>query len=185
MKTKTRKPVLQMSQQEPEENLISFQFCFVDAINNNDCVQTLLLGNGEFRSPAFPAAYPPSIDNQCIVHIQGFPGSEIVITFLLFDVEHGPSCDYDYVEVISLVLVLRKSLHVLKYFGENWSNFFLYHSSTCIQFYYLMPILPFVMPLAAVCLCVCPRLCVLGGGIFAKLNAINYQWDILMGLAVK
>ena len=70
-----------------------------------NCTQTLLLGSGEFTSPEFPNDYQNLIRNRCFVHIKGWPGSEVVITFIVFDVEHENGCSFDHVEVNRLIVV--------------------------------------------------------------------------------
>ena len=40
------------------------------------------------------------------MHIKGWPGSQIVITFVVFDVEQNSECYYDYVEVMTTFLTV-------------------------------------------------------------------------------
>ena len=86
--------------------VVVFLWVFLGIREETDCARTLVWDTGEFTSPDFPDVYPgfPDIwDTQCIAHIKGWPGSEIIITFLIFDVdeidEGYRDCRLDYVEV--------------------------------------------------------------------------------------
>ncbi|XP_006816276.1 uncharacterized protein LOC102803109 [Saccoglossus kowalevskii] len=48
-------------------------------------------------SPLYPKAYP--VEKICTVTIIAPPNKSILITFLVFDIEHNSFCDYDYLKI--------------------------------------------------------------------------------------
>ena len=63
--------------------------------------------DGTVISPNYPNYYPNNIDETYSIEVE--TGSRIEITFLDFDLESAPRCQYDYCkgEIIESVKILR------------------------------------------------------------------------------
>ena len=115
--------------------LIVFVFRSTESLGGTICKHTFVQAVGNFSSPDFPNNYPNDIENHCIVHIKGWPGSEIVIRFVVFDMEEA----FDYVEVTRLTVLCWYSCtlgkHRIGYFIPTWSEC----GNTCQTFYRFTP----------------------------------------------
>ncbi|NXD96245.1 NRP2 protein, partial [Chaetorhynchus papuensis] len=70
---------------------------------SEDCSRNFTAPNGTIESPGFPDKYPHNLD--CIFTIIAKPKTEILLHFLLFDLEHDPlqagegDCKYDWLDI--------------------------------------------------------------------------------------
>ncbi|XP_061311347.1 neuropilin-2 isoform X3 [Pezoporus flaviventris] len=70
---------------------------------SEDCSRNFTSSNGTIESPGFPDKYPHNLD--CIFTIIAKPKTEILLHFLLFDLEHDPlqagegDCKYDWLDI--------------------------------------------------------------------------------------
>ncbi|NXI29243.1 NRP2 protein, partial [Sterrhoptilus dennistouni] len=70
---------------------------------SEDCSRNFTASNGTIESPGFPDKYPHNLD--CIFTIIAKPKTEILLHFLLFDLEHDPlqsgegDCKYDWLDI--------------------------------------------------------------------------------------
>ncbi|KFU84934.1 Neuropilin-2, partial [Chaetura pelagica] len=70
---------------------------------SEDCSRNFTASNGTIESPGFPDKYPHNLD--CIFTIIAKPKAEILLHFLLFDLEHDPlqagegDCKYDWLDI--------------------------------------------------------------------------------------
>ncbi|KFV19018.1 Neuropilin-2, partial [Tauraco erythrolophus] len=70
---------------------------------SEDCSRNFTASNGTIESPGFPDKYPHNLD--CVFTIIAKPKTEILLHFLLFDLEHDPlqagegDCKYDWLDI--------------------------------------------------------------------------------------
>ncbi|XP_030341327.1 neuropilin-2 isoform X1 [Strigops habroptila] len=70
---------------------------------SEDCSRNFTSSNGTIESPGFPDKYPHNLD--CVFTIIAKPKTEILLHFLLFDLEHDPlqagegDCKYDWLDI--------------------------------------------------------------------------------------
>uniref|UniRef100_A0A8B9GJL3 Neuropilin n=1 Tax=Amazona collaria TaxID=241587 RepID=A0A8B9GJL3_9PSIT len=70
---------------------------------SEDCSRNFTSSNGTIESPGFPDKYPHNLD--CIFTIIAKPKTEILLHFLVFDLEHDPlqagegDCKYDWLDI--------------------------------------------------------------------------------------
>ncbi|POI35723.1 hypothetical protein CIB84_000525 [Bambusicola thoracicus] len=70
---------------------------------SEDCSRNFTASNGTIESPGFPDKYPHNLD--CIFTIIAKPKTEILLHFVLFDLEHDPlqagegDCKYDWLDI--------------------------------------------------------------------------------------
>ncbi|XP_071419004.1 neuropilin-2 isoform X2 [Pithys albifrons albifrons] len=70
---------------------------------SEDCSRNFTAFNGTIESPGFPDKYPHNLD--CVFTIIAKPKTEILLHFLLFDLEHDPlqagegDCKYDWLDI--------------------------------------------------------------------------------------
>ncbi|NWS88891.1 NRP2 protein, partial [Toxostoma redivivum] len=70
---------------------------------SEDCSRNFTAMNGTIESPGFPDKYPHNLD--CVFTIIAKPKTEILLHFLLFDLEHDPlqtgegDCKYDWLDI--------------------------------------------------------------------------------------
>ncbi|XP_064017353.1 neuropilin-2 isoform X4 [Pogoniulus pusillus] len=70
---------------------------------SEDCSRNFTGSNGTIESPGFPDKYPHNLD--CVFSIIAKPKTEILLHFLLFDLEHDPlqagegDCKYDWLDI--------------------------------------------------------------------------------------
>uniref|UniRef100_F7G9W5 Neuropilin n=1 Tax=Macaca mulatta TaxID=9544 RepID=F7G9W5_MACMU len=70
---------------------------------SEDCSKNFTSPNGTIESPGFPEKYPHNLD--CTFTILAKPKMEIVLQFLIFDLEHDPlqvgegDCKYDWLDI--------------------------------------------------------------------------------------
>uniref|UniRef100_A0A8C6ZDL0 Neuropilin n=1 Tax=Nothoprocta perdicaria TaxID=30464 RepID=A0A8C6ZDL0_NOTPE len=70
---------------------------------SEDCSRNFTGSNGTIESPGFPDKYPHNLD--CVFTIVAKPRTEILLHFLLFDLEHDPlqagegDCKYDWLDI--------------------------------------------------------------------------------------
>ncbi|NXP50466.1 NRP2 protein, partial [Heliornis fulica] len=70
---------------------------------SEDCSRNFTAPNGTIESPGFPDKYPHNLD--CIFTIIAKPKTEILLHFILFDLEHDPlqsgegDCKYDWLDI--------------------------------------------------------------------------------------
>jgi len=76
---------------------------FSATTGSEDCSRNFTASNGTIESPGFPDKYPHNLD--CIFTIIAKPKTEILLHFLLFDLEHDPlqagegDCKYDWLDI--------------------------------------------------------------------------------------
>ncbi|XP_025943911.1 neuropilin-2 [Apteryx rowi] len=70
---------------------------------SEDCSRNFTSSNGTIESPGFPDKYPHNLD--CVFTIIAKPKTEILLHFLIFDLEHDPlqagegDCKYDWLDI--------------------------------------------------------------------------------------
>ncbi|XP_062435056.1 neuropilin-2 isoform X2 [Rhea pennata] len=70
---------------------------------SEDCSRNFTGSNGTIESPGFPDKYPHNLD--CVFTIIAKPKTEILLHFLIFDLEHDPlqagegDCKYDWLDI--------------------------------------------------------------------------------------
>ena len=68
--------------------------------------------SGSFASPNYPGRYPAG--NICKYNIEVPPGKTISLTFIYFDVEDAPSCNFDFIRVsILTIITLFQLLYII------------------------------------------------------------------------
>lgn len=74
-----------------------FIFCLFIFVYHLECRYSYNSASGQITSPSYPANYENN--KKCYYEITVSPGKKIKLTFDDFDIEKGPSCNYDFLRV--------------------------------------------------------------------------------------